>query len=82
MNLNCDIPICKCPFSYPTLFKHGGGRQGVGVGVGLSQTWNLSKSLRRQGFLGENFTRKSANYKKMPNRDKTAKLMYWLLNSW
>ena len=38
-----------------------------------AQTWNLSKSLHRQGFLDEHFTRNSINYKKCPITTKQQK---------
>ena len=41
---------------------------------GIKQTWNLSKSLLRPGFLGANFTRKSVNYDKSPIATKQRKI--------
>ena len=41
---------------------------------GIKQTWNLSKSLHRQGFSGEIFTRKSVNYDKSQIATKQRKI--------
>ena len=38
-----------------------------------AQTWNLSKSLHRQGFSGNFFYPKERKLRQMSNRDKTAK---------
>ena len=42
---------------------------------GHMQTWNLSKSLNRQGFLGENSTQKTVNYDKCQIATKQRKIV-------